>query len=310
MPRIVQLSVPQEVTTKLVEELQKMNGLIGLRVQKGISLKPKGDVISMEITNRKFSNLMELLSMQKLVDDVHVSVSTSEPNSIISKSSQSQITTDVSEAIWEEMQATINKQSGMTVNMLLTMFLVGVIAVVGIITNALHIVVAAMVLAPAFEPITRISLGLVSTSVDWKNGLADTVKGYLLLLAGALFGALILYLLGKDLSSGDTTYLPRGVLLQYWTSITVTSLVVDIAAAMIGALLIVTHRSVLTAGVMIALALVPATAIAGIGIVATNWDMVAQALLRLLVEISIVATCTAIIFLWKKNSIHKRKMFR
>lgn len=86
-------------------------------------------------------------------------------------------------------------------------------------------------------------------------------------------------------------------------------MIVAIAASMVGALVIVTNRSVLTAGVMIALALIPATAITGIGMVAGKWDMAAQGFLRLLLEISIVGCFTAVIFLWKKYSVQRRKMY-
>lgn len=309
MPRIVEIAVPSERTSSIVDEIQKIDGLIGLRVQNGISIKPKGDVISLEVTNKDLSTLMQLFSKQTMLSDPQVSITISEPKGVISKSSEEKVTTDISEAVWEEMQATINSQSAMTVNSLLVMFLAGVIAVIGILTNALHVVVGAMVLAPGFEPVTRISLGIVSQYLDWKNGLIDTLKAYIALLLGAVVTAWIMDLMGHDLTSGNPTYLPKGVLIQYWTTITTTSVIVTIAAAVVGALVIVTNRSVLTAGVMIALALVPATAISGIGMVAGQWDVAGKGFLRLLMEVSIIGCFTAVIFLWKKHSVQRRKMY-
>lgn len=309
MPRTVQITIPPEKTNELVEEIKKVDGLIGLRVQKGISVKPKGDVITAEVTNNELSGFMHLLSHNKIISNANTSVTTSDPISIISKSSQKRINGDSSECVWEEMQAAINSQSVMTINSMLIMFLLGVIAVIGIVTNALHIVIGAMVIAPGFLPITRISLGIVSQYGDWKNGLTDTVKAYLALLTGAIITASVMHLLGKNLTTGDNSYLPAGVLISYWTNITTSTVLVDIAAAMVGALVIVTNRPVLTAGVMIALALIPATCIIGIGIVAGDWEITGEAFIRLLLDISIVAVFTAVIFFWKKSTIQRRKMF-
>lgn len=72
---------------------------------------------------------------------------------------------------------------------------------------------------------------------------------------------------------------------------------------MAGALVIITNRSVLSGGVMTALALIPATSIIGIGVVASHWTVAGKALIRLLVEIGIVVFGTDIIFTWKKYTV-------
>lgn len=309
MPRIVEIALSTDKTNQVIADVKTMKGLIGLRVFKGVSMKPEGDLISLEITNEDLSSLMELLSERKLLSDPSVSVTTSFPGSVIAKSREKQITTDKSEAIWEEMQAAINKESAMTINGIITMFLAGVLAVIGIVTNALHIVVGAMVIAPGFEPIARISLGIVSDYTDWKKGVTDSIRAYGALLAGATLGALAMHLLGFDLAPGNSSYLPAGVLVSYWTTINASSIITAVAAAVAGALVIVANRQVLTAGVMIALALVPATAIIGIGLVSGNFTMAADGIMRLLFEFGIVGLGTAAVFSWKMRSGHRRKMY-
>lgn len=309
MPRTIDIALPAGKTDQLIEEVKKINGLIGLRVLRGASLKPEGDVLSLEITNKDLSTLMQLLSRFRMLTDGRVSITTNHPMCIISRSSQAKITSDNSEAIWEEMQATINKQSMMTLNNMLTMFLAGVIAVIGIVTNALHIVIGAMVVAPGFEPITRISLGVVSQHVDWRSGIRDTVRAYAALLSGAIVTAWVMQQVGEDLTKGDASYLPAGVLISYWTKITAYSLIINAAAAVLGALVIVTNRSILTAGVMIALALVPSTTMIGIGIVAGDWSVAGNGLLRLVTEIAIVTVFTGMIFTWKKYTVQRRRMY-
>jgi uncharacterized membrane protein len=283
--------------------------LIGLKVQKNISVKPEGDIISLNVTNRHFNSLMLLLKKLKLTSKASASVSANQPLFIISKSSSYEINNDVSATAWEEMQANMNKESISTINSMLIMFIAGMIAVIGIVTNALHIVIGAMVIAPGFAPITRFSLGIVTESTDWKSGLRDTFKTYSALLAGAFIASFIMQSLGYNLISGKSSYLPLGVLVSYWTSINTSSIIITISAAIAGALVIITNRSVLTAGVMIALALIPATSIIGIGIVAGDFDVAGNAAIRLFLEIGIVAIASALTFLWKKYSVYKREMF-
>lgn len=144
------------------------------------------------------------------------SITTSEPTSLISAPSAEAITRDSNEATWEEMEAVIGKETNTTVNTLLLMGACGVLATIGIATNALHLVVAAMVLAPGSEPITRIALGLVARSLAWRRGLADMVALYGALFLGAAVTTLVLQALGLEPFSGEATYLPAGALSEYW----------------------------------------------------------------------------------------------
>jgi len=308
MPRTLQITIPGKNTDDLINDINNWDGLLGLRLQREGSLQPKGDVISLEVTDKALHKLMKLLDEKGLMQHPDVQVVTSQPLSIISKDASAKTATDVSEAIWEEMMSNISKQSNMTINNLIVMFVAGVLAVIGIVTNALHIVVGAMVIAPGFEPVVRIALGVTTKSFDWRNGAKDTAKAYLSLLAGALLTAVILQLTGKQLISGESSYLPSGVLISYWTSIKVPSIIVTVVASVAGALIIATHRSILTAGVMIALALVPSASVIVIGLVGGDTDIALKGLLRWILEVSIITLFSGLVFFWKKSSVYRRNM--
>ena len=51
MPRRVEITVPSDRTDALLERVGGLGGLIGVRIQRGISRQPEGDVITLEITN-------------------------------------------------------------------------------------------------------------------------------------------------------------------------------------------------------------------------------------------------------------------
>ena len=306
MPRRVEIAVPSDKTEALVERITRMDGLIGLRVQPGISRRPEGDIITLEITNRDLPALTRLLSENGVGSSSDASFSTSEPISIVSSSSAASIVHDVSEATWEEMEVVIAKNSNMTASALLVMAISGVLATVGIATNALHIVVGAMLIAPGFQPIVRIALGVVGKGGGWRRGIAHTVQAYLALAAGAAATALLLQAMGKSPLGSEASYLPAGVLISYWTTISATSLVVTSVAGIAGALLIATNRAILTAGVMVALALVPGATIAALAAVSGELEVAGSGALRWLIEAGLVLLTSMLVLFWKQNRVHRR----
>lgn len=309
MARTIQITIPPEKTDDLLTEIRQISGLISLRVQRGISIHPPGDVITIESTNQSLNEFMLLLDNQEMGRRDNQSFTTSEPLSVISASMTPAIVHDSSESTWEEMEQLIGKESNMTVNAMMIMATAGIVATFGIATNALHIVIGAMVIAPGFEPISRFALGLAAKSSAWKRGLTNTALSYMALLGGVVIATLILQAMDKNPLAGEATYLPKGVLVSYWTSITAPSLIISAVSGIAGSLLIATNRSVLTGGVMIALALVPAATIAGMALVSWQINLFLISSLRWLLDAALVAIFSALVFYWKRHQIQQRDMF-
>lgn len=308
MSRNIQMSLPSEYTEEMIPKIQKLNGLIGLRVHKNISLKPKGDVLDLDLINSEVNNFLSMLEQEGLLSHKEVSITTSKPTNILSKSSSEQILTETHETSWEDVLKNLLHESNMDFNTKLVMFASGIIAAIGISTNSLHIVIGAMLIAPGFEPVSRFAMGLIAKHRDWKRGGMDVLKGYLLIIAGGIAGGFIIKILGQEIIPGTSSYLPAGVLIDYWTSITATSLVVSIFAAVAGGIIIMTNKSLLTAGVMVALALIPAATLIGLALLETNYEMMIRAGIRLFLELAIVTIFTGAVFIWKRNTTHKRDM--
>lgn len=308
MPRTVDISVPVNLTDQLVAEIQQQPGILSLYVYRAASLVPKGDAIKINITNDDLPQLMMLIDKYELGQTSTTSVSTSEPVTVISSAKASKIARDSSEAIWEEMEVISGKESNMTINAMVLMFTSGVLATIGITTNALHIVIGAMIIAPGFIPVSRIASGLVSGSAAWKRGLLDVFKGYAALAVGASLMTFIFMLMDKNPLQGESSYLPAGTLISYWTSITPSSLIVSVLASVAGALLIASNRTVLTGGVMIALALVPGATITFMALVIGEPSISIQGLMRWMIDAGMVFIFSFIVFLWKQKTMHKRRM--
>jgi hypothetical protein len=308
MFRSVQLTVPPARTQELVSQIRSIPGLLSLRLQQGVCIEPPGDLLTADLTSVALGKLLKLLDEQGLSNSPHFSVTTTEPTGVFSTKAAREVARDTSDASWEEMEGMIAKESNMTTNALIVMAVAGMLASIGIATNALHLVIAAMVIAPGFEPIVRISLGVMANSPAWKIGCTHTLKGFVTLTVAAGLTSLALAALGKPPLGSEASYLPAGVLMSYWTQISLPGLLVTAAGGIAGALLIATHRSVLTAGVMVALALVPSSALLGMGIASGEFQIARQGLVRWLIEVTMVLISSLVVFAWKSSSIQKRPM--
>jgi len=91
-------------------------------------------------------------------------------------------------------------------------------------------------------------------------------------------------------------------------SITFSSLAATALASIAGALLAATNRSVLTGGVMVALALIPSATDTGMGIVAGEWTVAGRALLCWVIEAGLVFIFPIAFFAWKQRRVQRRKM--
>jgi hypothetical protein len=308
MPRQVEIVIPSDRCELLLTKLTNMEGVVGARLQRGASQQPPGDVLTIDVLNRGLPEVCRLLADEGVGADKSSSFSTAEPKSLVQSSAAEAIARDTSEMSWEEIELVIGQQSNMTINAVTVMFISGVIATIGIATNALHIVLGAMLIAPGFLPMVRVSLGIVAESPAWRRGLVDMLKGYAALVAGAASATLLLIGMDKPPLGDEASYLPAGTLISYWMSITGPSVAVSLVSGVVGTILVATGRSVLTAGVMVALALVPGASLVGMGAVAGDLDVVGGGVLRWTVDAAIVIITSLLVLLWKRASVHKRPM--
>jgi hypothetical protein len=305
MQKTIQITVGPEKTDELVDLLSQQDGLIGLQVQRGISLYPPGDSVTAVVSTPTMSRVMRLLQEREIGSSSDSSILTSDLASVISPAVRETMGTEPSDLSWEEIETEMAKESNMTPNALLLMAIAGGVAAAGIATNALHLVVGAMVIAPGFEPVTRVSLGVVTGGAAWRHGLLHLAKGYAALIAGAVLVSLLLLASGTSLG-GESTYLPAGELVSYWTNITLPGLLVSALAGAAGALLIATDRSVLTAGVLITLALIPSAALIGMMLVMWDLPLLGGAALRWLIDAALVAITAFPVFVWHGARLERR----
>jgi hypothetical protein len=303
--RTLDITLPAGRGDDAIGLLASLDGVVGARLQRDASRRAEGDVITVQATNRAVPGILRELHDAGHLNGGSWTVAFSEPTGFVSPTHQRAIVSDDSEVSWEEMDYTIHRESSTTWNTLGVMATAGVLAAIGIATGALHLVIAGMVIAPGFAPIQRMSLALVAHTGDLGHGLKDTLLAYAALAAGAGLAGLVLFATGRPLLAGST-YLDGNELVRHWLGVNPPGLMVSTLAAAAGAVLIATNRSVLTAGVMIGLALVPPPVIAVLAALAGAWDRTLEGIFRWSVEAAIVFTAGVAVFAWKRAFRHRR----
>jgi hypothetical protein len=303
--RIIDLTVPATRTDEFVADVSVVEPL-ALRLQRGASLVPSGDVVTLEVRNEQLGEVMRIADRYGLGETGGVSMSTSVPLSVVAPSHRA-LTREIGATTWEELELSIGEDSTMTLDRTIVMLIAGLVAGIGILTGALHVVIGAMVIAPGFQPFARFVLGVINRSGAWRGGLVDAARAYGALAAGATLAALAGIAFGSGvLGGGDETYLTSGSLIEYWTTITWAGVTVGAVAAICGGVLVSLNRTVLTAGVMVALALVPTATMVPMSLVAGDLALAASAGLRFLAEVALVLSGTTVVFLLKRRRDRRR----
>jgi hypothetical protein len=166
--RTVQLTVPADRTDALLSDLREL-GPTGLRLHRGASLQPPGDVIELEVTNAGLRGVMRLADGHGLGKPGGVAMSTAEPLSLVADG-YTALSREEGGTSWEELELAMSSDSTMTGDRLIVMLIAGVIAALGMVSGAVHVVVGAMIIAPGFQPFARMVLGFVNRSRSWRGG--------------------------------------------------------------------------------------------------------------------------------------------
>lgn len=303
--RTIELTIPALHTDAFLSDLERCEPLT-LRVTRGASLRPPGDVVALEITDEDLGEVMRIADGYGLGEPDGVTMTTSTPSSIIS-SLYSELTRESQSTTWEELELSIGEDSTMTADRTIVMGIAGVIAGLGIITGTIHAVIGAMVIAPGFQPFSRFVLGVINWSGAWRGGLYDVVRAYGALLIGATIAGLLSLVLGAGaLDAGGDTYLASADLIAYWTQPSWHGIVISAVAAVCGGLLIAIDRTVLTAGVMVALALVPTATLVPMALLAGDLATAGAAGGRFAVEVGLVLVGSAAVFAVKRRRDRRR----
>jgi hypothetical protein len=305
MHRTLELTVPPTVTEALQAQLVALDEVIGLSVQLGAAKKPVGDVLLVHVLNRGADEVLRR-ARAAVADPQLLSIVTSEATSFIAPADHRAIDDDRDEAIWEEMESGLRHQGRITTNYLLLMGLGGIICALGLVAEPVPqaiAFVASAIIAPGFDPMTKVPLGLALGR--WrlvKHGLQSVVAGYavLVLAAAATMAVLVAH--------GDSSAhaLATNAEVQHLVHPGLPELLVAAAGALAGIVTLAAFRRSFQAGPLIAMAFIPATALIGAGLAVGRVDLAIEGVQRFGIDWGFIVGL-GVPFLWlKQRLVHHR----
>ena len=275
MARSVQIALPHAKADLLLDRLKNVNGVAGISLQRGTSVDPPGDCLTVQITNDGLRDLMRTLADLDITADGSVAIS--QMNGLIAPGHQKAVDEEGDTLPWEEAMTQLQETSNPTPNFLLLMLISGGIAAVAFWNDQLLPLLAAQLIGPHFEVLLRVPLGLAVKSREMVGrGLIAIIAGYAALIAGA---AITFWLL-RALDSTHGSDLHTRALAHQFSTIAATDPVISVLAAAAGAAIIMSRRTILLSGVYLALALVPGMALCGVSLAAGDWNLALNALKR------------------------------
>ena len=309
MHRALTIAVAPERTDELLEELRRFEDhVITVSVLRRASIKPPGDVVEIQVLNRAVSAVLEVIERHRV--DGTLSVASSQVDSISDREHEQALNADIDEAPWDDVRAQLREHTQPGINFLGLMFLGGVVAACGLVsspTSQALALVASSILAPAFEPLAELSLGIVLRRRDllWR-GARSTVLGYLcVVLAGALT-MIVLQATSSDMSQRFITNQHVGELANPSTA----SLLISAAGAVAGALVITAYRMPLLPGPIVAVQIVSSAAMAGAAAAAGKASASEQALQRFATDATFIVAAGLLVFWLKERLVHRRVPMR
>jgi hypothetical protein len=302
----IEIVVPPSYTDELIQKLKQLDEVISLTVLREGSHKPEGDVLTVHALNRGADEVMRLADAAR--QEGQVSVTTSELTSIVDPDKAREVRNDVDEAIWEEAETSLRHQSQTTANFLALMALGGAVGSTALVveseTQQAMAIVAASIIAPGFEPLAKISMGLgLRRWAVVGTGLKSAGVGYLALVLSAALVFLVVLLSGlvtlEDFVGNSEV---ESLAYPSWRDIFVSA-----CGAVAGVIMMLSYRLYLIPGALIALEIIEATTLIGMALVAGEPELMYGGAVRLGLDVLFIVVGGMLVVLLKQALFHRRR---
>jgi hypothetical protein len=305
MHRTIEVTVSPDYREDLIRALQRLDDVIGLTVHEGASRKPKGDVIIIHALNRGADTVLGCIDGVKRKTG-SISVVTAEAGSFSDPAHQEQIDSDTDESIWEEMETSLRNRGQLTINFVALMALGGAIGATGLSLGPVPQAIAfvsASIIAPAFEPIAKLPLGLVIRNRRLVlDALWSFLAGYAALVVAAAAAVLLLQALGVT----DLDKLAENAEVKRIMHPAADAILISVCAALAAIIIETTYRESLLAGPVVGLIVVPAACLVGAGLGLFDADVTIAAIERFSIDLAFIVVLGAFVFAMKQRLLHRR----
>jgi hypothetical protein len=300
----IEIIVDPSYTDELIQDLQRLQGVISLSIVRGASIKPPGDVFTVHALNREVDEVLKLADAAR--KHGQVSVSTSELSSMIDPKHERKVANDIDEALWEEVETDLRHQGKLTMNYVALMVLGGAVAATGFAAESSSQAisfVAASIIAPGFEPLAAIPIGLALRR--WAvvgRGLQSAVGGYLALILSAALVFLAMRMSGVVLVE-EFTVNPE---VRNLAEPELREILLSACGALAGMVMLLSRRRYLIPGALVALLVIEASSLIGVALAAGEPGLMLEGAKRFGLDILLIVAGGVPIVLFKQALVHRR----
>jgi uncharacterized membrane protein len=233
-------------------------------------------------------------------------VSTAELTSLIDPEHERKVANDRDEALWEEVETDLRYQGKLTPNYLGLMALGGAVAATGFAAESASQAisfVAASIIAPGFEPMAAIPIGLALRR--WAvvgRGLLSIVGGYLALILSAALIFLALRISGVVMIEEFTVNTEVRNLAEPG----LREILLSAGGALAGMVMLLSRRHYLIPGALVALLVIEASAMIGVALAAGEPGLMLEGAERFGLDILLIVVGGVPIVLLKRALFHRR----
>lgn len=305
MHRTIELSVPAAATDGVLAELTANPDVIGLAVNRGASVKPAGDAITVHVLNKAADDVLR--SLEGARRHGSASAATAELATLVAPDENDRVRSDVDEAVWEEVESALRHQARITANYVALMALGGAVTAAGLVAEPVEQTTAfigAALLAPAYEPLAAVGFGAALGKWDVvRRALWSALCGYAALVCAA---ALTFWLFTE---TGVTTAdeLAHNPAIETLSHPGAKGIAYTVVGSLAGMILMTAYRRSVIGGALMLLAIIPAAALAGAGAVTGRWDLAREGVERVLLDVALIWACGALVVWLKQRFVHARQ---
>jgi len=306
----IRVSVPEALSTQVVELLHADEAVSSLAVLRGVSVDPPGDVVLADIAREGVNPVVDRLHEMGVADEGTIHI---EPVQawLSRRGLEAEKRTPGSSAdsvVWADVTQRAYEESELNWTYLSFMTLATLLASIAIVLDSQVLVIGAMVLGPEFVPIAALGLALVRRRKSLFGRAARTLLlGFATSIVLATLAALLARWLGW-VDIGDIT--GRRPDTEFIYSPDRWSFVVAVIAAAAGVLSLTSAKVGGLSGVFISVTTVPASGNVALGLAFGAWDEVRGSGLQLVLNLSGMAlagwaTLALQSALWSRVSVRR-----
>jgi uncharacterized hydrophobic protein (TIGR00271 family) len=289
--------------------LERSPAVLNVVRLKDAATRPRGDLILFDVPREDASVLLAELRELGLEREGTIAIEAIEsaPSDLARQAIAASRGSPADAVVWEEVEQHTSESAELSASFLAFMVLATLIAAVGILTDSQILIIGAMVVGPEFGPLAGVCIAIVERRIGLaRRSLVALAVGFPVAIV-TTFLATILFR-ATDLAPDELGAASHPTTL-FISEPSAFSVIVALAAGVVGVLSLTTAKSGALIGVLISVTTIPAAANVGVASAYSDWNEFAGALAQLTINLGSIVVA-GVATLWLQRTAYARRRDR